>query len=294
MVKEVIEFTNAKGDAIRFEGATFGLVSVDGLGDVNSDVQMQSVSGQDGASFIGSVLEPRYVDIEFLIRGNNYDIVKLNRDRLTAVLNPKHGLGILRYISGGVDRYIEAVPERVPTIPDGSANRGETWQRGAVTFVAPNPYWRIGEVKTEVATWIGSFEFPLEIPAETGIELGYRLPSLIVNVYNSGHVPVGMIIKFRALGTLKNPSLINVNTGEFFKINRTMVAGEIITVNTSAGKKRIESQLNGVTTNVFNSIVFGSKFMQLDVGDNLFRYDADENLEALEVDIYHAPAFVGV
>ena len=130
--------------------------------------------------------------------------------------------------------------------------------------------------------------------AKTGIIMGLREPSLIVNVLNTGDVESGMIIEFKALGTLKNPSLLNVNTGEFLKINKSMVSGEIIKVNTNVGNKKVIKDLNGIETNILNLIDLDSTFLQLNVGDNLFRYNADENLNNLEISIYYNPYYLGV
>ncbi len=130
--------------------------------------------------------------------------------------------------------------------------------------------------------------------SKTGIIMGLREPSLIVNVYNNGDVKCGLKIEFRAKGSVKNPSLFNVNTREYIKINKTMAAGEIINVNTSYGHKKIESELNGVKTNIMNYLALPFYFLQLDPGDNLFRYDAEENLNNLEVNIFFTPQYLGV
>lgn len=90
------------------------------------------------------------------------------------------------------------------------------------------------------------------------------------------------------------PSLFNVNTREYFKINKIMEAGEVITVTTHFQNKRVELNKNGVISNAFNWIDFTSTFLQLDPGDNLFRYDADEGIDSLEVDIYYNPQYLGV
>jgi len=130
--------------------------------------------------------------------------------------------------------------------------------------------------------------------SKTGIIMGLREPSLIVNALNTGNVESGMIIEFKALGTLTNPSILNVETQEFFKVNKSMVAGEIITVNTNVGAKKVIDNLNGVETNILNLIDLDSTFLQLGVGDNLLRYDADTNLDNLEVNIYYNPFYLGV
>jgi len=81
---------------------------------------------------------------------------------------------------------------------------------------------------------------------------------------------------------------------EFIKINKTMVAGEVLTISTYFGAKKVESTLNGVTTNAFNFIDLGSTFLQLEIGDNLFRYDTDTGIDNLTVSIYYTPQYLGV
>jgi hypothetical protein len=124
--------------------------------------------------------------------------------------------------------------------------------------------------------------------------MGHREPSLIVNVLNEGDVETGMRVDFKALASVENPSILNINTQEFIKINKIMDAGEIISVTTNYGSKKVESYLSGVTTNAFNYIDLGTTFLQLNVGDNLFRYDAETGIENLEVSIYFTPQYLGV
>ena len=88
--------------------------------------------------------------------------------------------------------------------------------------------------------------------------------------------------------------IFNVNTREYFKINKTMEAGEVITVTTHFQNKRVELNKNGVVSNAFNWIDTTSTFLQLDVGDNLLRYDSDEGLGNLEVSIWYTPQYLGV
>ena len=73
-----------------------------------------------------------------------------------------------------------------------------------------------------------------------------------------------------------------------------MSEGEEITVTTDIGSKRVESYLNGVTTNIFNDLDIHSSFMWLDIGDNVIRYDAEEMIEQLEVYIYYTNYYLGV
>ena len=104
----------------------------------------------------------------------------------------------------------------------------------------------------------------------------------------------GMIIEFRALATLTNPSLFNVNTRESIEITKTMTAGEVIRINTYYAEEDVELISSGVTTNIFDIMKTGSKFLKLSRGDNLFRYDADSGLDNLVCSIYHRNLYLGV
>lgn len=287
-------FTNAKGESVEMFGPPFRLIRFDGLGDVAAVNQTQRAPYQDGSTLINTVLEERYPEIELKITAGDEKELAAYRRRLSSVFNPRLGEGMLRRISADGEHILKAVAESVPFFPDGQGNRGRHFQKALVTLKCPNPYWRDEKTKkAEVAIWRGAFEFPLEIVSE-GIEMGYREPSLIVNSYNPGDVACGMEIRFKALGTVENPSLFNMNTREFLKVNKTLTAGEILTVTTHFGNKRVEANLNGVISNAFNWLDLGSTFLQLQPGDNLFRYDAGEGLDNLEIDIYYNPQYVGV
>ena len=207
------------------------------------------------------------------------------------MFNPKVQ-GWLQYEYGDIKRRIRCQVESAPTfsMPFNIFNVLDF----IVYLVAPNPYWQdLSQNKAEIAIWRGAFEFPLEI-VEEGIEVGFREPSLIVNVLNQGDVACGIKIRFKALATVVNPSLFNVNTREYFKINKTMEAGEVMTVTTHFQNKRVGLNKNGIVSNAFNWIDITSTFLQLDVGANLLRYDADEGLDNLEVSIYYNPQYLGV
>ena len=54
-----------------------------------------------------------------------------------------------------------------------------------IQLTCPSPFWRDQkESRQDIASWVGSFSFPLEIPEDEGIIFGYRQPSVIVDVYN--------------------------------------------------------------------------------------------------------------
>lgn len=276
-------YENEKGQSIEFSvWSSFFLQDFDGLDGLKNNIYTSKGMLQDGETFVSSNLNMRNI----VIQGRIKDNAQYNKPRMISILNPKLQ-GKLTVIDGEVTKYIKCRVEKAPTLSI------DNLPKFSLSLLCPNPFFYDKEIKVDIALWQGDFEFPLEI-LEQGILLGHREPSLIVNVINEADLSCPLKVEFKALGTLKNPSLFNVNTREYIKINKTITAGEIISVNTAFGEKRIESYLNGVINNAFNYIDLNSTFLQLDIGDNLFRYDAEQNADNLEVSIYYTPQFLGV
>ncbi len=282
-----LTYTNMAGRSLSFgESAPFLVTKIDGLGSPTSEIHRQKSPGQDGATVVGSALEERNLVLEGVILSRDRE---KDRRRLARIFNPKQG-GRLRFERGPTIKEISCEVERV----DFPSAMQDNHQPFLISLLCPDPFWRdTATTKAEVAIWRGAFEFPLEIVPE-GIEMGFREPSLIVNINNPGDVPCGMRIRFKARAMVENPSLFNVNTREELKINKVLSAGEILTVNTHFANKRVESEKQGMTESAFQWLDLGSTFLQLRPGDNLFRYDADEGLDNLEVDTYFTPRYVGV
>ena len=281
-------FENEKGQQIEFSVCSpFFLQNIDGISGLKNTVYQNKGMGQDGSTYTGSTLESRNIVIQGAILANK----ELNRAKLLSVINPKLKSKLI-YDDGNIKKYVECVVEIAPTI---TKDHSPKYQ---ISLLCPNPYWAdYVKHKANVAFWKSDFHFPLVIPIGKGITMGHREPNLIVNIANNGQAKTGMVIEFYARGTLKNPSLFNVNTRDFIKINKSMVAGEKIVINTNYGKKKITQNINGVKADILNYLDIvggGDTFLQLDIGDNLFRYDADENLNNLEVSIYFSPQYLGV
>ena len=284
-----ITYINSLGAKLELtNSAPFVLLKLEENGKVN--IYNSKGMNQDGATYLGNTLDISDKSIEFAIFANSEEELINYRNKINKVFNPKLGEGWLIYKDNVKEIKSKCIINELPFF----TNVNQIVSKGLVNLTANNPYWMdVVENKEEIALWNGNFEFELEL-TEEGIEMGHREPSLIVNVLNNGDVECGLRIEFKALATVVNPSILNVNTQEFIKINKTIEVGEIITVTTHFGNKKIESKSNGVITNAFNYIDFQSTFLQLDPGDNLLRYNADSGLDNLEVSIYYTPQYLGV
>lgn len=239
---------------------------------------------QDGASYHGNTLDVGNVDIKFTVSSKNKIELERNKNNIRKIFNPK--LGELKIVSG--DKKVNCIVTELPFFSPIS----KLVSTCLINLKAHDPYWQdLQESKVEIAKWQPNLEFPLDIPS-IGLEMGYREPSLIVNVINQGQVKTGLRLQFKALATLENPSLFNINTREYFKINKVMEAGEVIEVTTEFQNKRVKLIKNGVTT-TFHNWDYTSSWLQLEVGDNLFRYDADNGIDNLECSIYFTNKYLG-
>lgn len=249
---------------------------------------------QIGVYVTGTSLETRSVTIQGWVIAENESMMTIRKTTLNRFFNPQQAVDL--FYKDYVLRFLPNTSIRYSTV---IAENNEVICKFKVEGYCPDPLFSEQvESKVAAASTQAMFHFPLII-SETpnppgGIIFGLRQPSLIVTVTNNGAVDVGMKIVFRASGTLTNPSLIEVNTQKFFKVNKTMVAGEEITIDTIIGEKKIEGYLNGITSNYFKYRDLDSEWLQLKVGDNLFRYDADQNVGNLEVYIYYNNKYLEV
>lgn len=248
---------------------------------------------QDGASLLNSYVLPRDMEIAGQMRATTTYQMQTLRDKLINVFLPKRDVTITHYY-GGINRVITARVEKTPKFEFTDVTAVGNYN---VQLKATEPYWRDqGETLVQIANVIGSFHFPLVIPKNKGVCFGIKSSSLIADVFNGSSIKVGMRIVFIANGALSNPQLFNVNTRQYIKLLCDMEAGEQITVET--GQNNTVTRTNGgVSEDYIGKIDLaggGNTFLQLDPGDNLFRYGADAGEDMLETRIYFYNKYLGV
>ncbi|MGG2091925.1 phage tail family protein [Bacillus sp. S13(2024)] len=283
--KEKLIFDNNQGQTFEISVLSpFFLDSADGLESMENSFYTTKGYAEDGVSVTGSNVKDRNIVIKGRIRFDK----EINRSKMIRFFNPKHDF-TLKYTNGEIERFIKCKIEKTPVI------NKEPFPSFMISLLCPKPWWYTKEIKTDIALWVGTFEFPLEIPQDIGIQMGYREPSLIVNVNNTSDNIAPLRLEFKSLGTLTNPSIINVETRELIMIEKEMIAGDVISINTERGNEYVRLTRNGVTTNAFNYLALESNpHLAINVGDNLLRYDAATNANNLEVSIYFTPQYVGV
>lgn len=261
------------------------LTKLDGIGRIRQTINTFQAPAQDGAFYISSTLDMRNITIEGSILSSSVDEAFSYRQQLLKIFTPKlRGTLIYR------ERQIACIVEEAGFSQSNVARTPAFF----ISLLCPSPFFEsLNDIRAELASWQDNFSFPLEIEPP-GIEFGIRQPSQIITIDNAGDVSCGCEIVFKALGSVSDPELLNVDTGEYIKINTALIAGQEIHVYTHFAGKRVVSVIGTTTANAFHLIDVGSTFLQLAAGHNTLRYDAGSNIDLLEVSIFYREQYLGV
>lgn len=261
------------------------LKSVD-WGSISGTHHSYKYVNQVGESITNTSLGTRPIIIEgWVVAENESNMTSLKR-KLNSFVNPQEVITLFYS-----DYKINFVPNETVKYSLITSENNEIFCKFQIDGTAPNPLFSDNfETMSSFVMTTPSFHFPLVLSSslpDKGVVFGKRSASLIVNLVNNGSIAVGMKIVFKANGTIVNPSLTNVNTQEEFTINKTLVSGEEIEIVTGIGEKGVKGKVgNNDFTNYFMYKSIDSSWLQLEVGDNLFRYNAEDGIENLDVFVY--------
>lgn len=282
-MKIICENSNGDQFVFAFDGYPLLLTDTDGLDTIKYDVKTTQNSGQDGETFNGAMAEKRNIVLTAEILAN----YQQQRDQLYNFFQPRT-CGVIYWIndeeSGSRKAYYYA--EQVMVAESGVS------RTATISLICPDPKWyALTDQLTELAVWQGLIEFPLEITSP--FEVTSKINTLIGNVHNDSAVPLGLTVRFAATGEVINPSLYDVNRQQLMQISTTMHAGDVITVTTADGNKRVQLTSGGVTSNINNFMLYPPVWLKAYQGDNLFRYNADSGIDNLSVSILSTQAYWG-
>ena len=297
MVEEITLRKISNSEEIHMDMVTapgYILKSVD-WGTIKGTHNTYKYLNQIGVSVNNTSLGTRDIAIEgWVVAQHEIDMSK-KKATLNAFINPQEPLDLLYN-----DYKIQFNPDNTVKYSINYAENNDVVCKFQIVGTAHDPMF-VDSIENQLnfATTTAGFHFPLvispQIP-EGGVVFGSRTDSLIATVINRGSVSTGMRIVFKAKGSVSNPKLINVETQEQLLINKDMVAEEEIEINTVIGSKRVLGRI-GETSPFKNYFVYktlDSTWIQLAVGKNLFRYDADNGLDNLEVFVYFQNRFLEV
>lgn len=260
------------------------------LGTVKGTHHSYKYVDQVGVYINSTTLEQRTVSIKGWVVGDTYGMLEENKSILNKLINPLNFLYITLE-----DKYrLSFKPDYSVSYSAPYKDNNEVLCKFLIQGTCADPMFTTVDRQGASLGTIPKFHFPLIIPQTTGIIMGLRTSSLFLNLNNPGDIDTGIVAEFACTSSVENPKLINVETQEFIKLNKTLLVGEKIIVSTVSGEKYVKGILNGVESNYFSYLDLESSWLQLHTGLNLLKYDADDNASGLEVSVTFIPKLLEV
>lgn len=251
----------------------YSIISITGIDPPDSQIYEVQNAGMDGSVFNEASMEDRIITVTFAINGP----AELNRLELYRymIVKKKHRLF---YKNGTRDVYIDGYLEsfQIPLF--------EQKEIAQATFRCPDPYFKnTTSIIEDFSNTVKLFEFPFAI--QDPIPFSEWSDDLKISIINFGDVSTGGIFTLQALGTVVNPRVSSVNSGEYFEFNLTLTEGQVLIINTIEKQKSVRLNDGGDITNAIRYFVAGSDFIQLLPGINDFYLSATSGAEDLTGEI---------
>lgn len=289
-----VMFKNAKGHSVIFDRTPpFKFGYINGIARTGATAVTSSVYDGDGEEYDHSELEKKQIELGVIISTETMEQLLRAREELIELINPSNGEGELTYWLDGEWVKARVVADGIPDIP---VKRKRTVYEAEIIFLMHDPKFYKESQSKGFSTTQGGLHFPLVIPSEVGVDLGYRVINVVQTINNEGHKPCGIQIKIKAAGIVINPTITNITNNQVFRFSYyTMSAGETIIINnTTEMDCRINSIKGDVEEDIINDFDITSKFIKLDVGENTLKYSADVGEEQMEVSIDFTPRYLGI
>ena len=282
MIQITVE--NNRGEKLNLtNNPGYVVTRIDGLNPPGANINTAITATFDGSTFKSSRVNNRNIVIEIVLDDN------VENSRLNLYKYFKTKSKVTLYLKTGKrDVYTIGYVETF------ECNLFDNKQKAQISLICPYPYFvDINADIVDFSVTTDCFEFPFSI-AEDGIPFSETIINSRKSIINSGDIESGLIIQLHATSTVLNPKIYNEDTGESFILNIEMSAGDEVVINTNKGEKGVTHTHNGVTENIINDVASGSTWFEIEPGDNMFLYTADEYPENLRCTFIHADTYGGV
>ena len=277
---------NAAGDQINFaQNSAFTITEIEGLNPPDATINTSETALMDGAKFNSSKLNMRNINVAFAIE---YQAAK-NRLEVFKVLKSKQWVK-MSYIGQYRQVFIEGYIESI------DISYFEMKQIVTCSILCPSPYFKDAQmIVNELLNVVGAFHFPFASTEDPELVFSYINTDIGVVIQNDGDIDCGMIIELYAKYAVSNPKIFNYITREYIGLNFDMQQSDLITIDTRQGQKSVTLLRGGVESNIFNSVIPGSTWLQLSANGDTFVYEVGTGSAGdLSLTFKHYNLFEGV
>lgn len=226
-------YTNENGESITFDNTIGSQYFIEKLvANVGKTSQKVTLIGQDGQKTTNVVLNPRTIYCDFIFQFvGSYEKYEEDWININSIFNPKLK-GTIRYENHTGAYLIEASPLETPILDN---------QKFSMQFEADDPYWRLEQTTEYIfGTVKPLFKFPVSF-ANGPIKMGeWQKTFTYVN-------KIGINTPFKlSIEGVGDYAKITNDKGEYIHINKALVAGQKLTIDTATLEVKLIE--NGVET----------------------------------------------
>lgn len=295
---------------IQLGQTVYGTLDVTG-GTMTVDRRFITLDGVNKKVVAGyGALGPKRLPVVYLnnqekaINQSDYDYIRSSYLKTGNFMNAENSIGVG---NGG-----NALPVHIGTIQGTDGTHG--YNSDAELIAAANAYLQehplqicynlatpieISLTPTQIATLVGQNNVWSDagdvtvtyVSSPTPYRFGEVIAAQFINVRNDGQVPIPFTATFKAVGEVTNPRLIDAATNKYLLLNKTLVAGESVTVEITHERTYVNSSVDGECRGALD---LTSSFFRLAVGDNVIKPEATSGKNNLKVDIDFATEVVGI
>lgn len=253
---------NISGDTLQLtRNSNYAITGVTGLTPVAANINTSTAGINDGVLYNSARLGYRNIVITLYLTND----IEKNRIKLYDFFQTKQFCTL--YFSN--DSRNVSISGYVETFECDLFSVSETLQ---ISIICPNPYFKnVSEI------------------VNSGLE-----ETTTIIILNNGDVTTGMDISINFTGDVTNPVIRNAVTGEFYRLNRSFISGDKVTINTRNGEKSVILTQSDVNINIINAVDAASVWLQLQHGNNELHFNADSGTENMTMTFTHTDLFVGV
>lgn len=279
-------FENEAGNRLTFgDDSPFTIYDFSGLNPPKATINTNETALIDGATYNSAKVQMRSMNIAFSVESD----AESNRLKIYKVIRSKMPIRVY-YKSDRLDICIDGYVEEL------NFSYWAMKNTCTVAILCPFPYFRgAQQIINELSAIIPRFHFPFASTAQGELVFGEVDILTSVEVFNNGNVEAGLVFELYAKAAVVNPKIIDYQTGEFIKLDFEMEEGDLITISTGQGSKKITLLRDGTYTNIFNSFDVSSAWLQLHLNGSVFVYEVETgSVINLLVTIKHYDLFEGV
>lgn len=284
-------YINENGREIHFDASSpFRLTAINGLS-TNKVTVLEAQNGSPvGAAVSDLHVEPKDITFEGDFPANMIH----RRNLIDTILPGKKGSLKLEDENGDV-YFLEGTPIDTPIIGE-----DVVYQPFQFVFHSSYPYWqRDAQTDSNFFNYESLFKFPRSFSSTVPWKIAEIKLIQITNVINESSTDIGFEVRFRALGTLRAPEIMNLITREKIKMKSSFVMnyGDELKISTQPNNVsvRLTREGSGITENAFRYVDHEeTEYFLLAPGDNQLRYGAESIVQSMEVYLSYRQIRVGV